>query len=187
MSGSVLLGSSALTFEKWQGHCTARTAYIHTKKIQGFPQWKWCIASMLHPWQFSKKLLSGPSRRNILPQLGFLWLPALGEVDRSLFLVLAFSLWKSMQKHRPLSFLHTNTTALHNCLWLGQIVPNSIISFTCAQTSSTIRGVILQNLSLKGLSSRTLISCFAKSIQPISPGSRERMSWYSGNRPWAPA
>ena len=42
------------------------------------------------------------------------------------------------------------------------------------QTSSTIGGAILQNLSLKGSSSMTLMSCFAKSIQPNSPGFRDR-------------
>ena len=29
------------------------------------------------------------------------------------------------------------------------------------------------------------MSCFAKSIQPNSPGFREKMLWYSGNRAWA--
>ena len=41
------------------------------------------------------------------------------------------------------------------------------------------------DLSLKGSSSTTLISCFAKSIWPNSPGSREKGSWYSVNRAWA--
>ena len=92
-----------------------------------------------------------------------------------------------MQKHRPLSFLHTNTTVLHLGLWLGQIVPTSNISFTCAWTLSTIPGGILQNLSLKGSPSTTLTSCFAKSIQPNSPGSSEKMLWYLANRHWAAA
>ena len=35
---------------------------------------------------------------------------------------------------------------------------------------------------LKVLLSTTLISCFAKSTQPNSPGSKERISWYSVNR-----
>ena len=34
-----------------------------------------------------------------------------------------------MQKHRPPSFLHTNTTALHHGLWLGWMAPPSSISF----------------------------------------------------------
>ena len=83
---------------------------------------------------------------------------------------------------RPLSFLHTSTTALHHGLWLRQIAPASNISFTCAQTSSTIRGGILQNLPSNGSSSTTLISCFTKSVQPNSLGSREKMSWYSTNK-----
>ena len=51
----------------------------------------------------------------------------------------------------------------------------------------TISGGMLWNLSLKGLSSATLISCFAKSLQPNSPVSREKMSWYSANRTQASA
>ena len=81
-------------------------------------------------------------------------------------------------------FLHTSTTALHHGLLLGQIVPTSNISFTCAWTTSTIRGGILQSLSLKGSPSTTLISCFTKSVQPKIPGSREKMSWYSATRSW---
>ena len=37
MSGSVPLGSSALTFEKWQGHITTQMVYVHTQKVLGFP------------------------------------------------------------------------------------------------------------------------------------------------------
>ena len=87
-----------------------------------------------------------------------------------------------MQKCRHLSFLHTSMTALHHGIWLGQIVPASNIFFTCARTSANIGGGILQNFSLKGSSSMTLISCFVKSVQPNSPGSREKMLWYSTNR-----
>ena len=42
-------------------------------------------------------------------------------------------------------------------------------------------------LSLRDSSSVTLISCFTKSIQPISPGSKEKMSWYSTIRVQAAA
>ena len=90
-----------------------------------------------------------------------------------------------MHKCRLSSFLHTKTTALHHGLWLGQIAPASNISFIYTQASSSIRGGILWNLSLKGSSSTTLISCFAKSVKPNSPGSMEKMSWYSVNRAWA--
>ena len=86
-------------------------------------------------------------------------------------MVLTFNLQKSMQNCRPPSFLCTNTMVLHHGLYLGQIAPTS---FTCAQTISTIGGVILWNLSLKGSPSTTLISCFARSIQPNSPCSKER-------------
>ena len=58
------------------------------------------------------------------------------------------------------------------------------MSFTCAWTSSTIRGGILQNLFLKGSSSTTLISCFTKSAQPNSPDCRKKILWYSANRAW---
>ena len=57
----------------------------------------------------------------------------------------------------------------------------------CAQTSSTMGGGILQNLSLKGSSSTTLILCFARPVQPSSPSSEEKMSWYSANRVWVAA
>ena len=103
------------------------------------------------------------------------------------FLGSGIQLQKSMQKHRPLSFLHSNTTALHHGLWLGHIVPTSNISFTCAWTSSTIGGRILWNLSLKGSSSMILISCFTRSVQPNSPGSMEKMAWYSASRTQAAA
>ena len=89
-----------------------------------------------------------------------------------------------MQKCRPLSFFLTNTMALHYGLWLGWIVPASNISFMWALTSSTIGGGILQNLSLKGSSLTTWISCFARLMQPNSPGSSEKMSWFSVSRAW---
>ena len=54
----------------------------------------------------------------------------------------------------------------------------------CVQTSSTIAGIILQNHSLNGSSSASLISCFARSVQPSSPGSSEKMSLYSANKAW---
>ena len=86
---------------------------------------------------------------------------------------------------RPPFFLCTNTTALHHRLWHGQIAPAIYISFMCAWTSPTICGEILQNLSLKGSSSTTLILCFARSLQPNSPSSKEKMSWHSASRTWA--
>ena len=57
MSGSVLLGSSALTFEMWLGHYTAQMAYICIWKILGFPWWKQCIAATPEPLQFAKTCL----------------------------------------------------------------------------------------------------------------------------------
>ena len=87
-----------------------------------------------------------------------------------------------MQEPLTLSFLHT--TQWHytmGSVW-GKQHPTSKISFICAQTSSTIGAGILQNLSLKGSSSMTLILCIARSVQPNSPGSKEKMSGYSTSR-----
>ena len=98
--------------------------------------------------------------------------------------------FKSRQEKYPVPTklsMHTNTTALHQGLWFGQVAPASNISSTCAWTSSTIGGGILWNLSLKGSSSITLISCFTRSVQPNSPGSKEKMSWYSASRTWVAA
>ena len=159
-------------------------ACVHTQKIPSFPQWKQCTVSKLHAWWFAKKSTFKSRQEKyavptMLSMASWIWGSGKGS-----FLVLALSLWKSVKKCRPPSFLYTSTTALHHGLWLGQIVPTSNI-FMCAWTSSTIKGGILQNLSLKGLSSKTLISCFAKSVQTNSPGSKERMSIHSANRAWA--
>ena len=45
----------------------------------------------------------------------------------------------------------------------------------------------LQNLSLKGSLSVTLISCFARSVQLNSPSSKEKMSLYSASRAYVVA
>ena len=142
---------------------------------------------MLHPWQFAKNLFSDLGRKNILLQPSFLLCPVFREAGRGLCWFWHWVLQKSVQKHRPPSFLCTSTTTLHHGIWLGQIAPTSNISFTCTWTSSTKREGILWNLSLKGSSSTTLISHFDKSVQPSSPGSRKKMSWYSANRAWAAA
>ena len=90
---------------------------------------------------------------------------------------------KSMQKHRPLSFFQTNTTALHHTLWLGQIMPESNISHKCAQTSSTNGSGICLKHSLYSVS----LICLVEWIQPTSLGSREKTSWYSAKRDWVEA
>ena len=59
-----------------------------------------------------------------------------GPMD--LFFVWAFRWQKSIQKCKPPSFFHTNTTALHRALWLGLMAPDSNISFKLFLTSSTI-------------------------------------------------
>ena len=83
-----------------------------------------------------------------------------------------------MQKHRLLSFSLTNTTVLHHALWLGGMVPESSISHRWLQTSSTKGGGIHLNLSLKEVSSITLIMCLVEWVQPSSLGSNEKTSWY---------
>ena len=89
---------------------------------------------------------------------------------------------QSMQKWRPPSFFWSYMTALHNGLWLENIVSTSNISFVWSFPSSTIGGGILQSLSLKGSSSTTLISCFTRLVHPNSPDSSEKMSWYLVSR-----
>ena len=91
-----------------------------------------------------------------------------------------------MQNCRLPSFFLTNTTALHQALWLGQIVPDSSISHRWFQTSSTNGEGIHLNCFLKGVSSITFIVCSVEWIQPNSAGSNENTSWYSA-RSWQAA
>ena len=90
-----------------------------------------------------------------------------------------------MQKCRPLSLFQTNTTALHHGLWLGWIAPTSQHFLHVDPHFLHHRRWDHQNLSLKGLSSTTQISCFTRHVHPNSPGSSEKMSWYSVCRTWA--
>ena len=85
---------------------------------------------------------------------------------------------KFMQKHRLPSFFHTSTTALHQTLWLGLMVPDSNISFKKFLTYSTSGGGIHLNHSLKGVLSVTFMICSVEWVQPGSAGSNENMSWY---------
>ena len=91
-----------------------------------------------------------------------------------------------MQNHRPPSFFHTNTTALHQALWLGLIAPDSNISHRWFKTSLTNGGGILLNHSLKRVSSVTFIMCSVEWVQPNSTGSNESTSWYLA-RSWQAA
>ena len=147
-------------------------AYVHLK-ILNFPQLRQCIAWKVHPWQSAKSLPLGPNRRNILLQLGFQWLLGYGAVFKnpswfwhsaygsqckstapipSCILILLHCPWALTRANSAwfLYFLHVCTDFFHH--WSG----------------------ILWNLSLKGSSSVTLVSCFAMSVQPNSPGSREK-------------
>ena len=92
------------------------------------------------------------------------------------FFVQALRHLKSMQNHRDPSFFHTNTTALHQRDWLGQIVPVSSISLSDAQTSSNKgRGMHLK-CSLKGSLSLMQISCLMALVHPSSLDSTMKMS-----------
>ena len=83
-----------------------------------------------------------------------------------------------MQNCRPPPFFCTSTTALHQALWLGLMVPDSNISFKWFLTSSTSGRGIHLNHSLKGVSSVTFMICSVEWVQPNSAGSNENTSWY---------
>ena len=74
------------------------------------------------------------------------------------------------------TFSLTSTTALHQVLWLGQMVPDSNISFRCFLTSFTIGGGIHLKCSLNGVLSVTFMVCLVKWVHPSSAGSNENMS-----------
>ena len=109
----------------------------------------------------------------------------LGRGKESFFMQV-FRQQKSMQNCRPPYFCLTNTTALHQTLWLGWIAPDSNISHRWLQTSSTNDGGIHLNHSLKGVSSITFIMCSMEGVQPNSTGSNEIMLWYLA-RSWQAA
>ena len=79
----------------------------------------------------------------------------------------AFRWQNSMQNHRLPSFFFTNTTSLHQALWLGQIAPDSSISHRWFPTSSNNSWGIHLNHSLKGVSSITFIMCSVELVSPI--------------------
>ena len=89
-----------------------------------------------------------------------------------------------MQNHRPPPFC-TNTTALHQALWLGLIAPDPNISCRWFCTSSTNSGGIHLNCSLKEVSSITFIVCSVELVQPNYARSNEKMSWYLARSQWA--
>ena len=90
-----------------------------------------------------------------------------------------------MQDCKSPYFFLTNTTALHHALWLGQIVPNSSISWRWLWTFSTRGRGICLNCSLKGVSCVTLIVCSIDSVQSNSTGSNENTLWYLAKSWWA--
>ena len=90
----------------------------------------------------------------------------------------AFRQQKSIQNHKLPSFFCTNTTVLHQALWLGLMALDSNISHRWLLTSSTKGVGICLNHSLKGVSLVTFIVCSKEWVQPNSIGSKENMSWY---------
>ena len=98
----------------------------------------------------------------------------LGKGKESFF-VQAFRQQESIQNSKPPSFFCTNTTVLHQALWLGQMALDSNISCRWLLTSSTKGGGIHLNHSLKGV---TFIVCSMEQVQPNSVGSKENTSWY---------
>ena len=90
----------------------------------------------------------------------------------------AFRWQKSIQNHKLLSFFHTNTTVLHQALWLGLMAPDSNISCRWLLSSSTNGGGIHLKCSLKGVLLVTFIVCSMEWVQPNSIGSNENTSWY---------
>ena len=63
--------------------------------------------------------------------------PVFWAGGRSPLFMWAFRWQKSMQNYRPPFFFCTNTTVLHQALWLGLIAPDSNISHMWFWTSST--------------------------------------------------
>ena len=80
-----------------------------------------------------------------------------------------------MQKCKLPSFFLTNTTVLHQALWLGLVAPDSNISLRWFLTSSTIGGGIRLNRSLNGVSSVTFMVCLVEWVHPRSARSNENM------------
>ena len=83
-----------------------------------------------------------------------------------------------IQNHKPPSFFHTNTTVLHQAIWLGLMASDSNISCRWFLTSSTNGGGIHLNCSLKAVSSVTFIVCSMEWVQPNSTASNKNTSWY---------
>ena len=101
----------------------------------------------------------------------------------------AFRWQKLMQNHRPPSFFLTNTTALHQALWLGWMAPDSNISCKWFQTSSTNGGGICLNCSLRGVSS-VLLSCVlwsGYSPTPLDPMRTHHSIWPGASGQHLPA
>ena len=101
----------------------------------------------------------------------------LGSGWDSIF-VQAFKWQKSTQNHNLPYFFCTNTTALHQALWLGLMTLDSNISHRWLLTSSTNGGGIHLNHSLKGVSLVTFMVCSVEWVEPTSAGSNENTSWY---------
>ena len=94
---------------------------------------------------------------------------------------------KLIQNHNLPSFLCTNTTALHQALWLGLTAPDSNISCRWLLTSSTNGGGIHLKCFLKGMSLLvTFMVCSVEWVEPNLAGFNENTSWYLA-RSWCTA
>ena len=94
-------------------------------------------------------------------------------------MVWLLSFLKSRQNQRLPSFLHTGTTELAHGLVDLCMAPISNISWRCFLTSSYWWGSILLYLSLKGVLSLSLISCWTKEVLSSSFKFRANKCWYS--------
>ena len=142
-------------------HYRAQRACSCIQKTPNYLLWRWlllqCLLHLYLPEPLFEVQAGKMSSTYQAPQC----LLYSGQGVGVLF-VRAFRWQKSMQNHRPPSFFLTNTTTLHQALWLGQIVPNSSIYSRWFWTSSTNDGGIHLNHSLKGVSFITFIVCFVE-------------------------
>ena len=138
---------------------------------------------MLCPFLFTKNPPSDPSRGGIPLPLGFQWLPV-SRKQIGIFLHSSIELTKVNAKVQTSVFL----VHQHDCItpWALTRVDSTHFQHLLHMCLDLIHhgGGILQNCSLKGSSSTTLISCFTRSVQPSSQGSNEKMSLCSANRAW---
>ena len=164
-------------------HYRAQRACDHIWKTPRYLLWRQYTALMPPPSLSARNLIWGPSRKNVQHLPNSPKPPYSGQGVGVLFHV-SIQAAEVNAEHRLPSFFLTNTTALHQELWLDWIVPDSSISCRWFQTSSTSSGGICLNRSLKEASSVTFIVCSLEWVQPKSTGSNNT-SWYLTRSWWA--